>query len=154
LTIKTSSPTHCHPGLCGEGETPHEHCVCGLPMCPGAVVCALCDLEALAPRMRPSSGRPEDPLAWDGESQPSYRRNRVRCVSEDPYVHLLGVVFSHRDTGRPTLGWYPALGPTRSAAEAIGEIPTVRQVARDLAGEAGERVLRRHGRPVPEPSRR
>jgi hypothetical protein len=63
-------------------KTAHKHCACGLSMSVDAWQCDLCVLEGTAPMEI-------DQAEWDGRTYPSWRNNRTRCPSPEPYI-LLG----------------------------------------------------------------
>lgn len=81
-----------HADLCVLGDRPHDHCICGMPMAPGADRCVLCDLEGLAPVIRRP---PPDPATdgWDGRSYPSRRQHRLSAPISDGLIALLKAVF-------------------------------------------------------------
>lgn len=76
----------CDPRLCALADRKHVHCVCGIPMPPGAALCALCLAEGLDPIEPKPLERGDDPLAWDGLSYPSRRRRRIHVA--EPEFHL------------------------------------------------------------------
>jgi hypothetical protein len=89
-----ASPDGCHPRLCVEGRKPHEHCVCGLPMAPGAATCELCQLEGLEPERSLTDDERE---AWDGRRYASWRRRRRVGPSPARYTSLLAAIFAPAD---------------------------------------------------------
>lgn len=54
--------------------------------------CELCVLEGTVP-MRPG----ENPVEWDGVTYPSWRNNRLRCTSDEPYLILAKAIGSGLD---------------------------------------------------------
>ncbi len=79
----------CHPQHCVVAGERHEHCVCGLPMTPGARCCRFCEVEGLElDRVVPE----DETLAWDGDRYASRRRHRRVGAYPERYQALLAEV--------------------------------------------------------------
>lgn len=85
----TAAGESCDPRLCTFAGHAHMHCVCGLPMPPGAELCALCLAEGFDPIEAKSQERGDDPLAWDGFSYPSRRRRRIHVGDSEFHLQLI-----------------------------------------------------------------
>jgi len=83
----------CTPRRCELGAEPHEHCVCGLPMAPGAPCCHLCVQERLDLDQVVAS---DDADPWDGSSRPSRRRRLRPGPNPLGYVVLLSAILDPR----------------------------------------------------------
>jgi hypothetical protein len=78
----------CNPRLCALGRLPHAHCVCGLPMNPGAVRCDLCVEEGLVS----GRGAQRSQAEWDGISYPSRRVRQPVGIPAGRYEGFLRAV--------------------------------------------------------------
>jgi hypothetical protein len=110
----------------------------------GELECSLCAMEGVHAVGRGLPVRSEESEAWDGLSYPSRRRHRVGRPSAETYELLLAVVLRSEEpeelrlgkTSRPrSVGAAARLAPSAS--------PVALELARDLAGPAGERAVTR-----------
>ncbi len=79
----------CHPQHCVVAGERHEHCVCGLPMTPGARCCRFCEVEGL---QLDRVVLEDEALAWDGLRYASFRRHRRVGAYPERYEALLAEV--------------------------------------------------------------
>lgn len=82
--------TPCHAqDFCYLGETPHEHCMCGLGMALGRNprICHVCVMEGLEDPL--PERRSKEDLMTEAVVYRSFRRNRITTQNPDCYKALL-----------------------------------------------------------------